>query len=155
MIYYQLLVKSNIKTCFSRRILLIFNLTFSFWLNWILTHDVQPLGAGLHLTLDIKCLAGVVPGILFFNLLQNQTLIWNNLAVSRAWVDLQTLQEGLRKWLLAGCLTHVVPPRNFVGLGVSLDVTFKVDVVSLLQVSGVDSWAEIEFNMRRNWNYVS
>ena len=46
-----------------------------------------------------------------------------------------------------------MPPRNFVGLGVSLDVTFKVDVVSLLQVSGVDSRAEIEFNMRRNWNY--
>ena len=56
---------------------------------------------------------------------------------------------------MAGCLTHVVPPRNFVGLGVSLDVTFKVDVVSLLQVSGVDSRPQVELNTRRNWNYIS
>ena len=47
-------------------------------------------------------------------------------------------------------VTDIVPPGNFVSLGVSLDVTLKVDVVSLLQVSGVDSWPEIEFNMRRN-----
>ena len=48
--------------------------------------------------------------------------------------------------------TDVVSPCNFVSLGVGLDVTLKVDVVSLLQVSGVDSWTKIEFNMRRNWN---
>ena len=34
-----------------------------------LTHDVQPLGAGLHLALDIEGLAGVVPGILLLHLL--------------------------------------------------------------------------------------
>ena len=57
------------------------------------------------------------------------------------------------KMIIGWLVTHVVPPCNFVSLGVSLDVTFKVDIVSLLQVSGVDSRAEIEFNMRRNWNY--
>ena len=55
--------------------------------------------------------------------------------------------------IIGWLVSHVVPPCNFVSLGVSLDVTFKVDIVSLLQVSGVDSRAEIELNMRRNWNY--
>ena len=57
-----------------------------------------------------------------------------------------------QKMIIGWFVTHIVPPCDFVSLGVSLDVTFKVDIVTLLQVSGVDSRAQIEFHMRRNWN---
>ena len=70
MIYYQLLVKSNIKSrLVFQEYFYKFLIQLSKFMISQLTHDVQPLGAGLHLALDIEGLAGVVPGIFLFHFL--------------------------------------------------------------------------------------
>ena len=49
-----------------------------------------------------------------------------------------------------GILSYIVFPGDFVGRGVSLDVTLEVDVIALLQVPGVHRGAQVELHVGRD-----
>ncbi len=58
-----------------------------------LTHDVQELGRGLHLTLHVEGLAGVVASVLLLHLLDDEALVGDDLTVPGPRVNLQTLHK--------------------------------------------------------------